>query len=210
MSDVKMPFRTLPPEDTWYRTPKFYEMARQGDQQRWLWVAEPEKGLIFGVGYAISHDMIFLYGDVIVEQMKAAAKEKLYRRCKAGEPVPEGSLWEAFEWLPVFQRNEDGTVTIQDMPDYVTVEMPTIHTSGNIDVKGLYSRPGRFIRVDGLTNEQAWRQVAEYYRSCCVSYRRTMGWAKPEIDMNAPTWPDGTTPDREPANASTDQLGPGR
>lgn len=41
-----------------------------------------------------------------------------------------------------------------------------------------------------------WKAIAEYYQRQAVSYRRTMGWQTPEIDMNAPVWPDGSTPDK--------------
>jgi hypothetical protein len=42
---------------------------------------------------------------------------------------------------------------------------------------------------------KTWPEVAEYYRQLCISYRREMHWQQPELDAQAPIWPDGTRPD---------------
>ncbi len=43
--------------------------------------------------------------------------------------------------------------------------------------------------------EAEWKKIAEYYRDKCVVYRTIMHWASPEVDWNAPVWPDGSSPD---------------
>jgi hypothetical protein len=95
--------------EDWFRPPKLREMARRGDRERWLWIAEPEahKGC-FGVGYEVTESVVEEMGEKIRTWASDVARKELDRRIAAGKPYcGEGALWDEFEWqLPPLTREE--------------------------------------------------------------------------------------------------------
>jgi hypothetical protein len=92
------------PESKWFRPPKFYELAPNGDHQRFLWVAEPVAHAgIYGVSYHVPHTYLcrMAYSPLALLAIHADARKELNRRVRTGEfTLAEGAPFETFEWTP--------------------------------------------------------------------------------------------------------------
>jgi len=109
----------------WFRQPTFREYSPPADFIWYYWIAEPthphsrpgQPG-IFGVAYRVTDQLLYEIADPggLLKLLRDAALVELYRRI--GDPEkyarPEASLFEEFLWNPILQRNEDGTITVQE------------------------------------------------------------------------------------------------
>jgi hypothetical protein len=156
------------PEAEWFRKPEWIDCGYCGDAKRYLWVAEPVLHEIFGVAYVVSMNLLLLYPD-IEEYLKKASLARLHELIERHDPkdmVPEGSYWEAFKWEPVLTRDVDGTVRITGWSQGWRPPPPDVHPIlVPLDTKNLYTRPGRFISVDGSPSELTQSEIQDASRA---------------------------------------------
>lgn len=130
----------LPPENEWFRKPKYYELIPDGDVSMFLFVAEPVKGDgVYGVCMRISRGLLYginLPPRAIMKQLKDLALTELYARIDRGQKQGEGEMYTAFLWNPAL-RFVDEKIEV------------------NLLYPDLYVRPGRFIPVEGPVNESS-------------------------------------------------------